>query len=94
VEALSWEVRAAAPAVRPSVVERPVSDTSVREKGRRSVYFRGGWQQTPLYDRESLNAGARIVGPAIIEAPDTTVLVNPGQSTSMDRFGNLVMDVR
>jgi len=34
-----------------------------------------------------------ISGPAIIDAPDTTILVNPGQSVRMDRFGDLVMQV-
>ncbi len=95
VEALSWEVRAASIAVAPAPVERP-SSVDVAEiplKGRRQVYFRGGWQETRIYDRESLQAGSRLVGPAVVEAPDTTVLVNPDQAVTMDRFGNLVMDV-
>lgn len=29
-----------------------------------------------------------IRGPAIIEAPDTTIVVNPGQRARMDHFGD------
>ena len=31
---------------------------------------------------------------AVIEASDTTILVNPGHKVRMDRFGNLVMEVQ
>jgi N-methylhydantoinase A len=57
------------------------------------VYFAGAWQSTRIYDRAGLAAGSVISGPAVVEAPDTTILVNPGQSARMDRFGNLVIDV-
>jgi N-methylhydantoinase A len=93
VEALSWEVRAAAPSITPALPERPASSTPPAEKSRREVYFRGGFQPTPVYDRESVSNGTSIQGAAIIEAPDTTILVNPGQSVTMDRYGNLVLDV-
>jgi N-methylhydantoinase A len=94
VEALSWEVRAAAPSVTPALPERPASSAAPAEKSRRDVYFRGGFHPTPVYDRESLSNGTRIQGPAIIEAPDTTILVNPGQTVTMDRFANLILEVR
>jgi N-methylhydantoinase A len=93
VEALSWEVRAAAPATAPRVDELAESTTPAAAKSRRRVYFRGGWQQTPVYDRAALPVGASVPGPAIVDAPDTTVLVNPGQSVRMDGLGNLVMQV-
>lgn len=95
VEALSWEVRAASEAVAPALVERSVASSGVVLKARRPVYFRGGWlQDTPIYDRDTLHAGSQVEGPAVIEAPDTTILVNPAQTVSMDRFGNLIMDVQ
>jgi N-methylhydantoinase A len=49
---------------------------------------------TPVFDREALTPGHVIVGPAIIEQMDTTVLVFPGDSCAVDRWGNLVIDVR
>jgi N-methylhydantoinase A len=37
-----------------------------------------GWTETAIYSGESIHAGHRISGPAIIEEPDTTVVVYPG----------------
>jgi len=34
---------------------------------------------------------ARVVGPAVLEQPDTTVFVDPGLVAEVDRFGNLVI---
>ena len=93
VEALSWEVRAATLSVRPAWVELSISATSASETARRCVYFRGGWQDIPIFDRDALPAQSEIHGPAVIEASDTTILVNPGHAARMDRFGNLIMDV-
>jgi N-methylhydantoinase A len=95
VEAMSWEVRAAAEATVPAVVELPElgSGSAVEPKTRRPVYFRGGWQDTPILARDALQAGSEVAGPAVIETTDTTILVNPGHAARMDRFGNLVMEV-
>jgi N-methylhydantoinase A len=93
VEALSWEVRAASVAATPASVDRPATSSQIFAKAHRPVYFRGGWKDTPIYDRDSLDAGCRIVGPAVIEAPDTTILVNPHHAVTIDHSGNLIMDV-
>ena len=96
VEALSWEVRAAAPAVLPTLAElaeAAPAPAPKAHKGERQVFFRGGWQTAPIFERAALCANNVIDGPAVIEAPDTTILVNPGQTARMDRFGNLVMEM-
>src|SRR5215471_5644598 len=90
VEALSWEVRAAAPAVVPALAELPDGahePPPEARKAERNVFFAGGWQLTPIFDRASLQANNAVFGPAIIEAPDTTILINPGQRARMERFG-------
>jgi N-methylhydantoinase A len=94
VEALSWEVRAATPAVPPTISELAaggMAPTQAARKGERQVYFSGGWQTAPIFERGDLCANNAIGGPAVIEAPDTTILVNPGQTARMDRFGSLVV---
>jgi N-methylhydantoinase A len=96
VEALSWEVRAAAPAVIPNLVELTEAASeppAAARKGERQVFFVGGWRATPIFDRARLHANNAIDGPAVVEAPDTTILVNPGQRARMDRFGDLVIEV-
>jgi N-methylhydantoinase A len=45
----------------------------------RPVAFHGaGFVATPIYRRESLPAGFAIAGPAVIEEPDSTTVVHPG----------------
>src|SRR5262249_52025892 len=50
--------------------------------GRREVWLpeAGGFVSCPVYDREKLQAGNRISGPAIVEQMDATTLVLPGMS--------------
>jgi 5-oxoprolinase (ATP-hydrolysing) len=47
---------------------------------------------TPFYERGSLRAGDRFVGPAIVEQYDTTTVIPPGLTAEIDRFGNIVVD--
>jgi N-methylhydantoinase A len=62
-------------------------------KGRRRAYF-DGWVDCPLYDRERLGCGNRLIGPAIVEQPDSTIVIHPGQLVEVDRFGNVIINVR
>jgi N-methylhydantoinase A len=61
---------------------------------RRSVTFKRGEVplDTPVYQRGQLKAGARFAGPAIVEQSDTTTLVWPDFSASVDTYGNIVME--
>ncbi len=47
---------------------------------------------TPFYDRELLQAGDRIDGPAIVEQYDSTTVIPPGFLAEIDRYGNIVVD--
>lgn len=58
-------------------------------KEHRSVYFEGGYQVTNIYDRSLLNAGNQFSGPAIIEQQDSTILVHPGQTATIDQYQNI-----
>ena len=62
-------------------------------KGRRRAYL-DGWVDCPLYDRERLGCGNRLIGPAIVEQPDSTIVIHPGQLVEVDRFGNVIINVR
>ncbi len=52
---------------------------------------RGGFVTTPVFDWTSLVPGARIEGPAIIEGPDSTVVVLPDRVASVDQWRNVVL---
>ncbi len=59
-------------------------------KGARPVFWPAGkaFVETPLYAGSLLQPGDRLNGPAIIEQELTTIPVEPGQSASLDAFGN------
>lgn len=56
---------------------------------RRQVFLRGAWQDTAIYQRDSLGDGDVLDGPAVIEQEDTTILVLPGWQARTDGSGNL-----
>jgi N-methylhydantoinase A len=61
--------------------------------GARQVRFNAGWFDTRVFDRASLGRGAALAGPAIVEQPDTTVVIDPGATAVVDALGNLVISV-
>lgn len=61
-------------------------------KGQRQVHFGDNWHDTAIYHRLALPVGAEIHGPAILEQPDTTVLVDPGLVARVDAFGNTIIE--
>ncbi|MEM7056594.1 MAG: hydantoinase/oxoprolinase family protein [Pseudomonadota bacterium] len=56
----------------------------------RQVMFQD-WIGTPVYDRTRLPLEAEIVGPAILEQMDATIVVEPGDRLNQDRDGNLII---
>ena len=59
-------------------------------RGTRPVWF-GTWQDASVHDRLALPVGATIPGPAILEQPDATTVIDPGLIARVDRLGNLVV---
>jgi N-methylhydantoinase A len=60
--------------------------------GVRRVWFPGGWRDTTIWARLELPADARIQGPAILEQPDATVVIEPGFAGQIDALGNLMVE--
>lgn len=48
--------------------------------------------KVPVYERNALQPGGTLVGPAIITQYDTTTTVPPGWQVQVDRFGNLIIE--
>jgi N-methylhydantoinase A len=57
------------------------------------VVFYSGSFNTPLYRGESLLPGNELHGPALIIRKDTTILLNRGDVGTLDRYGNLWIQV-
>ena len=66
-------------------------DASAAQISTVGVVFRDGELETPLYDRDQLAAGNRIVGPALVVQLDTTTVVPPGWQGEVDAYGNLLL---
>jgi N-methylhydantoinase A len=60
-------------------------------RARRRIWLDGRSTEAGVFDRAALGRGARLEGPAIVEQPDTTVLVPDGHVGEVDRFGNLLL---
>jgi N-methylhydantoinase A len=60
--------------------------------GRRPVWFDGAWHDAAIYARLDLPVGAEIAGPAILEQPDATTLVDPDLKARVDQLGNIIME--
>ncbi len=59
--------------------------------GHRKAYFGGAMVPTPIYDGARLAAGEVVKGPAIIEETFSTIVIHPGQRSTVDRYGNHVI---
>ena len=51
----------------------------------------GGFKQTSVFNFDRLRPGNRIEGPALIEAPETTYVLEPGWNFTKDGFGSGVL---
>ena len=57
----------------------------------KQVWFRSGYMETPVYHSESLNAGDRFSGPAIILDPHSTVVVETGWQADLKASGAILL---
>jgi N-methylhydantoinase A len=59
----------------------------------RPVWFDGQWRETSVWTRLDLPAASTIAGPAILEQPDATIVLEPGLIGRTDALGNLIVEV-
>ncbi|OQO98479.1 5-oxoprolinase, partial [Geobacillus sp. 44B] len=55
-------------------------------------YEEKGWLDTKVYYRHLLESDMEITGPAIVEEPSASTVLYPGQSLTVDQYGNLIID--
>ena len=90
-------LRTAAIGVRPDfdlAALAPPKDATLEgaARGARQVWFDGAWHAATIWSRLDLPEGAIVHGPAILEQPDATVVVDPDLTARVDRFGNLIIE--
>ncbi|RQV70323.1 methylhydantoinase [Burkholderia cenocepacia] len=90
IEALSWRVRVAGPA--PDIALHPRHDMQPADsasKGTRRAWFGEAFVNASIYDRYSLRHGDTVAGPAIIEEVESTTVIPPGDTVTVDGQMNL-----
>ena len=68
----------------------PDASLARADRGTRPVWF-GGWHTATVHDRLALPIGAEIAGPAILEQPDATTVIDPGLIARIDAWGNVIV---
>jgi N-methylhydantoinase A len=105
IEWVNSRVMAIGPIRRPVIRPRPraLDGGAARAcTGLRQVYFEGsgvrgqgsedaGFVETPIFDRQRLQPGDCIYGPAIVEEFGSTTVVFPGLRARVDDYANLVL---
>ena len=54
-------------------------------KGSRQLYYRGAWHAAQILDLDKIKAGNVVQGPAVVEAPASTMVVPPGRTARLDK---------
>ncbi|MDP6483555.1 MAG: hydantoinase/oxoprolinase family protein, partial [Nitrospinota bacterium] len=91
VEIENFVLRATVPGSKPEVrrFEPHGTDASTALAETRPAFWPDiGWRDTPVYERQRLQVGHSFEGPAIVEAEDTTIVVEPGWRFAVDEFRN------
>jgi N-methylhydantoinase A len=95
VEIVSYRlrVRVAVPKYEPRAQAAPPAPRPAAGaiKGRRRAAFNGTIMEATLYERDRLDIGASIAGPAIVEQFDATTVIPSGWNGQVDGYRNLIL---
>ncbi len=81
---------------RPDIKPLPIegADSGQAKVGRREIFVdaRNGMAEADIYDFDKIKPGNRIVGPAVIHTPITTIVLQDAQQAQMDALRNIVIE--
>lgn len=91
IELIRFNVSVIGPSPLPRL--KPIARGSVpRPVHQRQVFFKGkGFVTCPVYNRAALPGGSKLKGPAILEEPDSTILLHPGNALEVNKHGVIVI---
>ncbi len=98
VEIVTYRVRTSAvspkPRLQPAQEHGPMPPSDACAPSR-PVYWAetSEFETTPIFWGNRLQAGNIVRGPAVIQVPDTTIVVHPGQAARVDPYGNVLIDL-
>jgi N-methylhydantoinase A len=93
MECVNLRVRAAVAVARTRLPEWTASGTGHPHAEQRAYFPETGETALAVYRRDDLVPEQPLKGPVLVEDPWATTLVHPGQTSALDRHGNLVIEV-
>jgi N-methylhydantoinase A len=95
VEALTWRVTVSSAAPTPFLAKLAQGPSKPAKKGERRAWFPEfhDYVPTDVFDRYLLTPGDALVGPAIVEERESTLVVGPGARVTVDPHGMLVVEL-
>jgi N-methylhydantoinase A len=91
---LVFELQAACEVEKPKLPRDPDGAIAPTPKLEREIRLESGRRAVPVYARGEIDAGARLDGPALVEASDTTYLIPAGCTCRFDASGSAVIEER
>lgn len=82
IEIVSWRAEGRIKRSKPDVGMPFDQETRRRDPGSRPMFFHGQLHHGGVYGVQDLHAGLAISGPAVIEEPTTTIVLDPGASAT------------
>lgn len=92
VEVVNLRLRASASELQPPIAKIPRRRGAVSPISRMQVLVGSRARNAPVYSRDSLGAGARLRGPAVIVELSATAYIAPEFTMRVDDFGNLHLE--
>ena len=95
VEIVTWKLAGIGGSPRIALAKAVAQSGEGSRKGARRAYFpeTRGYVDTPVYDRYALAPGTSLTGPAIVEERESTTVIPPGVTATVDDYANLLAEV-
>jgi N-methylhydantoinase A len=89
IEIVNFKVSVVLPNPKPIFPTVPKAQSGPEIRCSRTVFFANGVVDSPVIDRNRLQCGHRIIGPALVEEAGTVTVLCPGQLLTVDSMGNM-----
>ncbi len=90
IESVSVETIGESDTPAESVTDQPATQPA-KPGDHVSMWINNQWQDVPLYERDSLQPGHELSGPAIVVENNSTLVIEPGWQLTLNRYRHLLL---